>query len=91
MLAAALAFLVLAAATFSVSHALHNSLHASGSTDHHLCLLCSLAKGQVSGAEVALTTAVLVICVATGLRLTEWLSLPGIDYRLLPSRAPPCS
>ena len=86
-----LAVLLLAAATFSVSHGLHQSLHRDGATDGHFCLVCSFAKGQVSAADVALVTALLVLCPLFSLRAANPSPLPAFDYRLSPCRAPPRS
>lgn len=90
-LAGLLAVLLLAATTLSVSHSLHQTVHQNGSANHHLCLVCSFAKGQVSATDVAITSAALVFLVLFGTRLAEFFFLPGIDHRLSPSRAPPAS
>jgi hypothetical protein len=84
-----LALLLLISGTLSVSHALHQSLHPDGTGDSHFCLVCSLAKGQVSTAAVAATSATLRFCWLSTVRTANASPLPGFDYRLAPSRAPP--
>src|SRR5271165_6582501 len=84
-----LAVLLLVTATLSGSPTLHRMLHNDGALKNHICLACSLAKGQVSGPEVALSATV-VVCWLFGLfPPAQSLALPGFDYRLSPSRAPP--
>jgi hypothetical protein len=84
-----LALLLLASGALSVSHALHQSLHSDTTGGHHLCLVCSFAKGQVSAPDVALVAAVQVLCPLSSLRAADTSPLPAFDYRLSPSRAPP--
>jgi len=84
-----LALTLLLATAFSSSHTLHQSLHSDGAGSHHFCLVCSLIKGQVGAAEVALVFAVLVLLVVLGVRPEHVASVPGPDYRLSHSRAPP--
>jgi hypothetical protein len=88
-LAGLLALLLLAAATFSVSHALHQSLHGDSAADSHFCFLCSLAKGQVTVATVAVLPAALVLSCLWSFRPLSTSPLPGFDYCLSRSRAPP--
>jgi hypothetical protein len=90
-LAGLLAALLLVSATLSVSHALHQSLHRDGAANNHFCLVCSFAKGQVSAADVALASALVVFFCLCGIRAAKPSPLPGFDYRLSPSRAPPRS
>ena len=84
-----LALLLLVATICSVNHALHQSLHQDGAGSGHLCLACSLVKGQVSLAAVALFVAVLVFCCLWGVRPVGVSLSPGRDYRVSPCRAPP--
>lgn len=84
-----LALLLLVATVFSVSHALHQSLHHNGAGNGHFCLVCSFAKGQVSAAAVAVISAVLVFCCLWGVCQVGTSPFPGFDYRTSPSRAPP--
>jgi hypothetical protein len=84
-----LALLLLVATTFSVSHALHQSLHHDGAGSGHLCLACSFAKGQVSVAAVGLFVAVLFFCCLWGVCPVGVSPSSGRDYRVSPSRAPP--
>jgi hypothetical protein len=88
-LAGLLALLLLVAATFSASHALHRSLHQGSDANHHLCLLCAFAKGQASAASVALVAFPLFFWSVRGPCFAATLVLPSFDYRLSPSRAPP--
>ena len=90
-LGALLAALLLTAAFLSVSHALHQCLHDEGAANAHVCLVCSLAKGQVSAVPVALWSGVCLLSCLWYFRLISPLPLPGFDYRLSPSRAPPRS
>jgi hypothetical protein len=87
-LASFLVMLLLIAATVSTTHSLHRSF-IGGQDNHHLCLLCALAKGQVSAAEVALVLGVIVFTCVPGFRPARTAPLPDSDYRLSPSRAPP--
>jgi hypothetical protein len=84
-----LALLLLVATTFSVSHALHQSLHHDGAGGDHLCLACLLAKGQVSVSAAGLFIAVLMFCCLWGVSPVGVSSSSGRDYRVSPSRAPP--
>jgi hypothetical protein len=88
-LAGLLALLLLAATTLSVNHVLHQTLHQNDSSNHHLCLLCSFAKGQVSLTEVPFVSAALFLFILLGVRPADFIFLAGRDYRLSPSRAPP--
>lgn len=90
-LAALLAVLLLAAAILSVSHALHQCLHDEGAANGHVCLVCSFAKGQLNAAPVALICSVCVFPCLWYFCRVNTLPLPGFDYRLSPSRAPPLS
>jgi hypothetical protein len=86
-----LAGLLLVCGALSVNHALHQSLHNDAGDSHHLCLVCSFAKGQVSAADVAFVAVLLVLCSLFSLRAGNPSPLPAFDYRLSPSRAPPRS
>jgi hypothetical protein len=86
-----LALLLLASATLSVSQSLHQWIHADGDSGSHFCLVCSLAKGQVTASLVATTLVSLVLCWDTVGRALSTAPLPGYDFRLSPSRAPPRS
>ena len=88
-LAGLLAVLLLVCGILSVSSALHQLLHNDTAGNHHICLVCSFAKGQVSAADVALVAALLVLCPLFGYRASTPSPLPAFDYRLSPSRAPP--
>jgi H+/Cl- antiporter ClcA len=88
-LAGFLAFVLLFAGIFSVSYAVHRSLHRDASGISHVCLVCSLVKGQVSAADVTVLSVILIFCSIFGLRLATISPSLGIDYRLSPSRAPP--
>jgi hypothetical protein len=90
-LAALLAVLLLLAAILSVSHALHQCLHDEGAANGPVCLICSFAHGQVSAVPVAFVLGVFVFPCLWSFRLVSTFALPGFDYRLAPSRAPPLS
>jgi len=86
-----LALLLLVASALSVSHELHQAAHPQGSANAHLCLLCSLAKGQVSVAAAGPIFAAVVFCFLFRARLTA--ASPGLSAERSPSqsRAPPRS
>jgi len=88
-LAGLLALLLLAATTLSAAHLLHQTLDQNGSTKHHLCLLCSFAKGQVNATEVTFAAAALLLLVNLGIPQAEFSFLAAGDHRLSLSRAPP--
>lgn len=90
-LAGLLALLLLISSALAVSGTLHQLLHNGAADSHHLCLVCSFAKGQVSAADVALVTALLVLGPLFSFRAGNPSPLPAFDYRLSPSRAPPAS
>ncbi len=90
-LAALLSFLLLLATTLSASQALHQSLHRDSAANGHVCLICSLVKGQVNMAAVACVLALAVFYYLGNLRLSSTAVVPGFDYRFSPSRAPPQS
>ncbi len=84
-----LAVLLLSATTLSASHAIHQYLHGDYAGSGHFCLVCSLVKGQVSVAAVALISAALVFCYLWCVCLVSTVAFPGFDYHTSPSRAPP--
>lgn len=86
-----LAVLLLLAVLFSVSPALHQTLHAAGNANSHFCLVCSLVQGQVDSAEVAVVSTVLALGFLLGGRLPNVSPVLAVDFRLSPSRAPPRS
>jgi len=88
-LSGALAVLLMVAMAFSVSHTLHEFLHSDGAGNDHSCLACSLVKGQVSVAAVALILTLLVLSCFWVLYLVHAAPFYGFDYRASPSRAPP--
>ena len=88
-LAALLVVLLLVTTILTVSHALHQCLHHDGAVSGHVCLVCSFAKGQVSAAAVVVAAALAIFCCVCGIRAAKTSLLPGFDYCLSPSRAPP--
>jgi hypothetical protein len=76
---------------FSGDCPLHESLHHGNADGHQICLICSLAHGQVSTAEVASFAAILIFCFIGGALLQGTPPVSTFDYRLSPSRAPPRS
>ena len=88
-LSGVLAVLLMVALTFSVSHSLHQFLHRDGAGSDQSCLACSLVKGQVSAAAVAIISAVLVLSCFWVICLVHTTPFCGFDYRSSPSRAPP--
>jgi hypothetical protein len=88
-IAVLLAGLLLLAATFSVNHSLHRTLHQGDSTTHPFCLLCSLAQGHVEAAQAGPLLAALLFCLAFVLLSSHVSPRVRFDYRLSLSRAPP--
>ena len=88
-LAGLLALLLLVAATFPASEALHAKLHQGTSLPGHFCLVCSFAQGQVSSADVTVWLAVLSLglFVSVCLAHSSWVSVSS--SRLFAARAPP--
>jgi hypothetical protein len=84
-----LALLLLASGVLSVSRALHQLLHNGAAGSDHFCLVCSIAKGQVAAADVAVVAALVALCLVFSFRAANPSPLPAFDYRLSPSRAPP--
>jgi hypothetical protein len=84
-----LSLLLILAGTLSANHALHLKLHGGNTSAEHLCLLCSLSKGQVSAAEAGPVLATFLVSLCFFLPLLRTVRLPVIDRRLAPSRGPP--
>jgi hypothetical protein len=84
-----LAALLFFSGLLSVSHAAHRLVHTNGSNSH-FCFVCSIAKGQVSAADVS---PLFIRFVATPLfciPLLRFLVAFSEDCQLAPGRAPPC-
>jgi hypothetical protein len=90
-LAGLLAIFVLVATASSVSHGLHQALHPNAPSSTHLCLICSLAKGQVTAADVAPALAIFSLILFFSVPALTTVALPASDRRLASSRAPPRS
>jgi hypothetical protein len=90
-LAGMLALFLLLATTFSVSHALHQSLHSGAPGTSHLCLICSLVKGQVTAADVAPALLLFASVILFSFRAIKMAAQAATDRRLAASRAPPRS
>ena len=88
-LAGLLAVILFISGALSVSHALHQSLHHNGGDNSHFCLVCSLAKGQVSVAAVAVAAGGILSCWLYTIRTVHPVPLLAFDYRISHSRAPP--
>lgn len=84
-------FLLLATMALAACHALHHSLHHDSDHPGHFCLVCSFTQGQVSAAEALAIPVVLFLGWLFGSLQAQAPLLPGFDYRLSPSRAPPRS
>jgi hypothetical protein len=68
---------------------LHRLLHCDSQSRNHQCLVTSFGKSQVlsgASAEVFVTADSIWLLRPFA---AEWISLPAVDYRLAPSRAPP--
>jgi hypothetical protein len=83
-----LALLLIAAATLSANTALHQLLH-KGSPVKHVCLVCSLAKGQVEAEPIGFLALLAVFCPFFSSAVSYFFNWLSSDFRLLPSRAPP--
>jgi hypothetical protein len=90
-LAGLLSLLLFLATTLSVSPALHQSLHLQDGANAHLCLMCSLAKGQVSAAESTLILILVVLAFLFSVSLATASPVAGFAYSPSQSRAPPRS
>ena len=90
-LAGLLALIVLVATTFSVSHALHQTLHPNAPAGNHFCLVCSLVKGQVNAADVSAALLLFTAVLVFSFPALELVIQSAVDRRLNPSRAPPRS
>jgi hypothetical protein len=88
-LSGVLAVLLIVAMAFSGSHAHHQLLHRDGAGNDQSCLACSLVKGQVSAAAVALISALLVLSCFWVICLVHTTPVCGFEYRISRSRAPP--
>ena len=88
-LSGVLAVLLLVAMTLSVSSTLHSLLHHDLTGSDHICLACSLVKGQVNATAVALILVVLVLGCFWVACVVHATPFSGFDYRTSPSRAPP--
>ena len=83
-----LAVLVLFAVVLSVAPVLHQRLHANTAAGD-FCLICSLAKGQVSASELIPVLAIFVSVLLFCLPRFSSEAICASDVRLAPSRAPP--
>jgi len=84
-----LAILFLVSTALSASPPLHQLLHEEGALNTHVCLACSLAKGQFSTTDVTVAAALLAVLLPAAPLLFYDTPLSGFEYRLSPSRAPP--
>jgi len=91
VIAGLLTVLLFSSVALSAAHGLHQSLHRDGSIPSHQCLLCSVAHGQVNAVDVAWVSVAVLLFPLLGLRLADISVASRFDYRLSPSRAPPCS
>jgi len=89
VLSACLALLLIAAATLSACHVLHQFLHQSPDTGEHLCLVCSLTGGQLITPEGASFVLLAIFAFAFLLRAHEIFIPTPVQSRLSHSRAPP--
>jgi hypothetical protein len=88
-MAGLLALMLFLSVLVSVNHSLHQSLHSDGVPGTHVCLVCSLAQGQVAAVEVLSVLAAIVLVLFFEGSLVRHLPSTDFDYRLSPSRAPP--
>jgi len=88
-LAGLLSFLLIVSAAISVNHVLHQKLHSGANSSGHVCLICSLSKGQVSAADVAPVLAAFVFSLLFFIPLVQSVRLAASDRRLTPARGPP--
>jgi hypothetical protein len=85
----ALSVLLVLATAFAVSHSLHRLLHDDGNVGHSFCLLCSFAKGQVTGTDPGLISIVAVLSLLGPVASAPDGFFQGYDCLLSPSRGPP--
>jgi hypothetical protein len=90
-MAALLTFVLLLATACAASQALHDFVHHDSTADSHFCLVCFLAKGQVSAAPVTFVFAAAAFYCLGSIALASAPAFSDFDYRLSPSRAPPLS
>lgn len=87
--AAAVAFLLFTFLSVSSSHAASHQ-HDGDPSGELACVMCALAKSQVTGAEPApVVTPLAVLAAPTIPSLVVCLELPAADRSLPPGRAPP--
>ena len=86
-LAAVLALSLLAASWISVHHKLHVALHTGDAG--HACLVCSLATGQVTAADIASVCVLFVAALLFCIPLLQRSHFTISDLRLPSGRAPP--
>ena len=86
-----LALVLCFSALVSVTHGLHRLANKANGDDGHVCLICSLIKGQISAADVTTITTALVLSFVFAIRLLTAGFLSSEQHRLSPSRAPPRS
>jgi hypothetical protein len=80
--------LFVALQAFATSSSLHCWLHSDSASPDHQCVVRVVAQGHLDHAPA--TTAALVPHVISGIVvLLDSFVLVTVDYRLLPSRAPP--
>jgi hypothetical protein len=85
-----MALLLWIAATLSVSEALHQFLHHNAKVGGHICLVCSLVKGQAGGPEAPFALAFGVCALLVCFRTVQDSFLPcNLDYCVSHGRAPP--
>ena len=87
-LTAVLLSLIFFIPVISASATLHKFFHGDGGADHHSCLACAYAKGQINTAEAA-AIAVSIVLALIAFFFFETSSLQPSDIRLSPCRAPP--
>ena len=88
-LAVVLAALVIVLGVFSANQALHQTLHSDGAGTNHLCLICSFAKGELSGTDAGPAWAGVVFCCLWGVCRTGTPVPTSFDHSQPSSRAPP--
>lgn len=88
-LASLLCVLLLAAITASANDGFHKRLHAGTGTAGHLCLVCCLIKGHISGAEAAPVLAPFAAALLLPNALPPAIATARIDVALAHSRGPP--
>jgi len=85
-----LVLLVLALLVFAACPALHHALHHDSGKPDHDCLVTTFVKGQLSEVLLPRSITFFAAFIIYAVLLPSILPRLLFEYRLAPSRAPPC-